>query len=357
MLESSNKGFSALYMVNTLFFHVRNIFVSLRVPLCFSWLRGEFKHPYKSFQLLLLLLLLGGCQVKSEVLEPRVNYSVSSNDVAGFPTAFPPLTSQEASQDWGKELRIGEMFGRELDFYRAIGTWKRALVLLPSEEKGRRMQIEYDIIQAYFLAGKYGDVVTTFEQSSLVHVGPTFPAFGDLLVMLYEAYLETGQESNADKLMLLIKSGNAAIGEKLQLGKAIQHGDLKALHQHFCNNQTPTADFLYTYISQAKSVKKAQLLNAIFPGAGYAYVGQKKTGLTSFLINTLFFAATWRLAEHGHIAAACITGGLEMGWYIGGINGAGLAAKEYNQVLYEVLAGQQMRKQQLFPLLMVETRF
>lgn len=333
------------------------MFSSLRVNLVPRCLRGELKRSYKSLLLLpFVLLSLVGCQVKTAVLEPRVSYCPSSNDVVGFPTAFSPLSPAEASQDWGKELRIGEMFGRELDFYRAIGTWKRALVLLPAEEQARRMQLEYDIIQGYFLAGKYGEVVTAFELSSLVHVAPTFPAFGDLLVMLYEAYLETGHDSNAAKLMLLIDSGNATIGEKLQLGKAIQHGDLSALHQRFCHD-TATEDFFFGYTSQSKSVKKAQLLNALLPGAGYAYVGQKKTGLTSFLINTLFIAATWRLAEHGHIAAACITGGLEMGWYIGGINGAGLAAKEYNQVLYEVMAGEHMRKQQLFPLLMVETRF
>jgi len=364
------------------------------------------------FYFLGLLLLVGGCQSNSYLLEPQIVPRVLPGDVSAVPSAFPTLVAEEIVEDWSKELRIGEMFARELDYYRAIGTFKRALVLVPAHRQQRRMQMEYDIVQCYFLAAKYGEAIAFFDQSSLYRASPAFPAFGDLLLMLYESYRQLGQEKTAAQLLEVIENGNKDMGEKLLLVGAVQRADIAwlktqaqgdvalahishtfpgnlhtlstdfdpltgeaVLHKHsprLSEGQSPSTErhfsarecekcglaaFVDSYTLQQKSVRKAQLLNAILPGAGYAYVGQKKSALTSFLINTLFIAATWRLAQRGHIAAACITGGLEMGWYGGGINGAGLAAKEHNKVVYEALAHAYMRKQALFPFLMLETRF
>ena len=46
-----------------------------------------------------------------------------------------------------------------------------------------------------------------------------------------------------------------------------------------------------------------------------------------------------------------------MGWYFGGINGAGLAAQEYNERVYERLARDTMIENKLFPILMLEKAF
>jgi hypothetical protein len=116
-------------------------------------------------------------------------------------------------------------------------------------------------------------------------------------------------------------------------------------------------EFLIEYSCNKKSVSKAQTLNAILPGAGYYYVGQKKSGLTSFIINALFIAATYQLFDHGYIAAGIITGSLECGWYFGGINGAGLAAKEYNEQLYQSLGKEFMIQNRLFPILTIQKGF
>lgn len=338
-------------MINSKYIYF--IFASLRLCVESSVLRQYLQNHTASLVAALFLL---GCQPNSMLLEPEIFYEPSSVDVIGFPSAFPPLSQQEALQDWGKEQRIALMFAQEQDYYRAIGCWKRSLVLLPEKEMARRMQVEYNILLAYFLAGKKGEVVTEFEKSSLVFATAAFPAFGDMLVMLHEAYSSIGQEEKASLILSLIETGNSSIADKLNLGRQIRQGALDKLEERSCSDEE-TARFLSSYSGAAKSVRKAQLLNALLPGMGYAYVGQKKSALTSFLINTLFIAATWRLVERGHIAAACITGGLEFGWYAGGINGAGLAAKEYNQRLYEVLAGAHMRKKELFPLFMIETRF
>ena len=49
------------------------------------------------------------------------------------------------------------------------------------------------------------------------------------------------------------------------------------------------SDIKKIYTENWKSPTKARWLNGILPGAGYSYIGQKQTALTSFLINALFY--------------------------------------------------------------------
>ena len=54
--------------------------------------------------------------------------------------------------------------------------------------------------------------------------------------------------------------------------------------------------------------------------------------------------------NQGNIAAGLITASFETGWYFGGINGAGLAAQEFNQRMYEVNTKEIMFQNRLFPI-------
>ena len=111
------------------------------------------------------------------------------------------------------------------------------------------------------------------------------------------------------------------------------------------------------YEIKKKSVGGAQILNTFIPGAGYFYVGQKKTALTALLLNTLFIVASYEFFHHGYIAAGIITTSFEMGWYFGGIYGAGEAAKFYNERLFENVATPMMNQEKVFPALMLKYAF
>jgi hypothetical protein len=114
---------------------------------------------------------------------------------------------------------------------------------------------------------------------------------------------------------------------------------------------------LENYFSEKKSVKKAQFLNALLPGAGYLYLGQKKSALTAFCLNTLFITAAYQFFKHHHFAAGLITTSFESGWYFGGIYGAGEEAKYYNERLYEQNASRVLNAHNLFPALMLDHAF
>lgn len=304
-------------------------------------------------------LLVSGCQPRTPPIEPTITYVIPQHKLERLPSSFPPFTLEEASQDWVRELYIGDAFAREQDLYRAITSYKRALVLTPCDLKERRMQILYNIALCYYIGSKYQDVINTFEESELTDAKPPFPALNNLMIMLYDSYMKQNQCEKAEAVLDLIEMCSPDTARDLTLYTDVVLGSLCAVEADITNHPANEALIPYfcEYKLNAKSPKKAQILNAVLPGAGYYYVGQKKSALTSFVINVLFTAAAYQFFHHGYYAAGAITASLETGWYLGGINGAGLEAKEYNERLYDVMGHKMLADNGLFPVLMFETAF
>ncbi len=63
------------------------------------------------------------------------------------------------------------------------------------------------------------------------------------------------------------------------------------------------------------------------------------------------------ILDHDLYAPAIITAGFEVGWYAGGIYGAGMAAKEHNTQLYEKYCYKMLQQERLFPFLMLHYGF
>lgn len=307
----------------------------------------------KGGYLLLLGLCLISCSREMCSFEPNVSYCVSKRNVECLPSSFPPLTNDEMKTEWGKELFLGIQFAKDFDFYRAISCYKRALYLSSCHRQG---EIEFHILEAYYLAGKYEDVIETYETGSLRDVPLNFPAMHELLLMLFDAYESQQDTFRAERIRRLIESENKEEAERLQLYQEIQEADFPALLEKSEEDQEVSC-FLNQYCSHMKSVKKAELLNALLPGAGYFYVEQKQTGVTAFIVNFLFTFAAIQSFKRGDVALGAILTSLEVGWYVGGINGAGLAAKQWNEKTYAMFGKEFLLKEKAFPILMFEYAF
>ncbi len=291
------------------------------------------------------------------MLQPQISYSPPAALVALLPSAFPPLSKEERRQEWARELFIAEHFAREADWYRAITSYKRAGFLLPNAFEQRRQEIEYGVLQSYYFGQKYADVLETYEHSTLSSL-ETFLPVDDLYIILSDAAMQAKQDKMASYWALELEKSQPELAERLALGVAIRTADLPMLSSHANeHSDSSTRMLLDAYQAGAKSVAKARVLNALLPGAGYLYVGQKSTAFTSFALNALFVAAAYHFFHHHNIAAAVITLSLESGWYVGGINGAGLAAKAYNENLYETLARETLFQERLFPVLLLKYAF
>jgi TM2 domain-containing membrane protein YozV len=304
---------------------------------------------------LLLLLFCAGCHRTTEDHHPKLSYAVQDRYLQALPSAFPPLSPHERSEDWGRELTIGRGFAKELDLYSAIATFKRSQFLLPDGTKDslRSSELNYDIFLAYYLGQKYDEAIYTFGTTSLWKSESNFPAFHDLMVALYDVDLRTEvpiEERN--RILLRLQPSFPETAHRLAYSGALIEANFEQLEQF------PEAEpLLKEYTLKKKSVGGAQALNALLPGAGYFYLGQGQSGITAFLLNGLFIWATIHFFQHGHVAAGAITASFEAGWYFGGIYGAGQEARFYNERLYETIATPMMQREKLFPVLMLQCAF
>ncbi|HSX11989.1 MAG TPA: tetratricopeptide repeat protein [Rhabdochlamydiaceae bacterium] len=309
---------------------------------------------------LFALFLLAGCfRGRQECLEPKLNYVLQERYLKQLPSPFPPLTEAEKKEDWGKEYLIGMSFAKELDLYQAMTAFRRAEILAPASLENRKLEMEYVVLLSYYFGRRYEEVDNSFSNSRLRNVSESFPAFHDLLLILYDTYQQLGNETKAAQMLQLIHHYYPAEYEKLQISSAMVRADLCQLRAIAW--EKPDIPYinplLCNYDSGKKSIVKAQLINAVLPGGGYLYLGQKQTAFTAFLVNSLFIAAAVTFFQKGEVAAGIITASFEAGWYFGGIYGAGQEARFYNERLYERNATPIMNQCRLFPALMLNYGF
>lgn len=320
--------------------------------------------------LLILLLFAIGCQRVPTQIQPCVETPPHPKEIfretrgVAVPQSrsynpFPALTAEERATDWGKEHEIALAFAADFDLFRAITSFKRALFLLPPECRERRLELEYDVALSYYLGKKYIETVYTVESTELLAIDATFPAYRDMLLMLYDSYTQLERCDNAAHILGLIERDFPEIAMKLALLRAVECGDLCFLSE--VGKKNSSCGYLSTivegYECNAKSIPRAQLLNALVPGAGYWYVGQRETAVTALLINALFITASVQCFCHDQLAAGIILASIESGWYFGGIQGAGLAAKRYNEDLYERYAAKITQREGFCPALMLRFSF
>lgn len=305
------------------------------------------------------VLSLTSCYRVPDQIEPEFSYVVQDKYIKSLQTSFPPLDEHEKAQEWGREYQIGVAFAKRLDLYRSVTAFRRAEILVPDSDYHRKQEVEYYVILCYYLGKRYDEALDAFEDSTLRIIDTKFPTYHDLLVILYECYLNTEKEEKARKVLSIVQNQFPETAKQLELSTAITKAELTSLKKKTYSPRTANdvSHLTTEYNAQKKSVALAQGLNALVPGAGYLYVGQKQSALTAFLLNGLFITAAVELFLHGHTAAGIIVTSFESGWYFGGIYGAGEAAKLYNERLYEDKAITTLNNNSLFPVFTLKYGF
>jgi tetratricopeptide (TPR) repeat protein len=369
--------------------------------------------------LILLPFLLISCFNSTRFFSPHLDFSVQDKYIRSLPLSFAPLTDEEIKEPWGHEAYIGHLFTQKLDLYAAITALNRARLLIPEDNLSRKTEIEYGILYCYYLGKKYADVIDTFEESTLAQVTTSFPAFHDLLIILSESYLKTKDLERAGWILQTLHKFYPDNARKMVLSMALSRGDVEAVTylatkgdakeellaltspskgcipeeraasispskgcipdertpsispvncseeaapkitalKEYVLAQDSLQELATSYRKEKKSPQGASFLNALLPGAGYLYLGQKQSAFTSFCLNSLFIGAAYYFYRENNLPAAIITTGFEMGWYFGGIVGAKEAAILYNERLYEAKAHPTMRSHKLYPLLQLNYGF
>lgn len=302
-----------------------------------------------------LLLLCSCCKVSSKI-EPNIIYSASDTFIKELKNPFPSLSHDEIKEDWAREYTIALGFGKKMDLYQAICTFKRAEILIPPEKENRKFEVQYFIVLCYYLGNKYPYVVEAFEASSLPNIDKSFLAFHDLLIVLYDTYTHLNETEKAESTKKVLEDSFPESAEELNISTALLDADIDKL-KILAKNYDYLTPFIDSYESKKKSIKKAELLNGLLPGAGYLYLGQKKSALTAFLLNGVFIWATYEFFHKGYVPAGIIFASFEAGWYFGGIYGAGEEAKFYNERIYDSEVKPLMNTKKIYPFFMLRYAF
>jgi TM2 domain-containing membrane protein YozV len=279
----------------------------------------------------------------SPLIEPKIEHTVHERYLKSLSSPFTPLTPEEKETQWGSEYTIGIHFAKNLDFYRAITAFRRAEILTTSDE--RKIEAQYETLLNYYLGKRYPETETAFDESDLKTVSINFPAFHDLLVILYDTYLHLDHPEKAAHVLNLTAQYFPETHKNL-----LQYTSLKEVKPS--NHPIWTA-----YQENKKSPLLAPLLNALIPGTGYLYLGQIQTAITALLVNGLFIAAAIFFFKRKAYAAALIFLSFEAGWYFGGIHGGKRGAKFYNERVYEQIATPYMNREGIFPIYQLKHAF
>lgn len=297
--------------------------------------------------LLLLTLFATGCAPHLTRPESFLHYTHSEKeraDLLEYPDESAHITP---SNDWGREILVGQAFAKEGDWYRALTSFRKARFLMRltnSSTPELEARLAWSECLLYAFAGKWHEVTTTWEHyRDDIHISdPTM--IEQWSILMFAAYTYEGWPEGANTFLAQLPP-KSPIRDALLEWKRLSLLSTDEL-QKAQNNGIESL-----LASQMKSPQKARVMNACLPGLGYWYVGQKQTACTSFLLNASFLGAGIQLFTIHQPFLALITLSFEVGWYLGGITGAGIEAEEYNQRLKETTLMPYLRQKKGFPLL------
>jgi outer membrane protein assembly factor BamD (BamD/ComL family)/TM2 domain-containing membrane protein YozV len=252
------------------------------------------------------------------------------------------------------QLRLGDVFFSEGEYYRAITEYRKFAILFPASDKGAYALFRTGL--ASYLGEEYADAARIFSLLRRDYPGSEFrdPA------MFFEAIARWRKKDyqEAELLFDQLAKGESASGfaPRASAAKALLELDMddvkgaRAELERFLAlfpghaGEPDVREALalfdeYEHLPR-KSEILAGILSAILPGSGYVYAGRYGDGLTAFLLNGLFIAGTVMAVQSQWYPAAGLTGGIGLPFYLGNIYGSANAAARWNaSVKKEARAG------------------
>ncbi len=251
------------------------------------------------------------------------------------------------------QLRLGDVFMAEGEYYRAVTEYKKFIILFPDSEKAD--YAEFRIGMAYLQGDEFEKAAQAFELVGSRYAGSSFaPAAAYNEGLSYVRLNETEKADAAfNKALALYPASEYArsslIGKSLiKFDRKDIPGCRKLLEQYLADyprdDRADRVKNTLTLLNQNreltyKSPVAAGILSAIVPGSGHIYAGHYGDGITSLFLNGLFIAGTVVAVEHENYALAGVVGLIGMPFYVGNIYGAANAATKYNIGIRKDLRG------------------
>lgn len=242
------------------------------------------------------------------------------------------------------QLKLGDAFLREKEYYRAITEYKKLLILFPDSEKADCAVFRVGL--AYYKGEEYESCA-----SSLSSFKARYPTSENLIeaqyveglclwkLKRYQPALQNFDgiagaypDSPYGPLSLAAASLVALDEEDIPASRArlerLMAGCRKTAEQNRAREAAPLLS-RYQRLPH-KSEALAAVLSAVIPGAGYIYAGHYGDGITAFLINALWIAGAVTGIQAEYYAVSGVLAGVGLPFYFGNIYGSANAAKKWN---------------------------
>jgi len=242
------------------------------------------------------------------------------------------------------QMRLGDAFMAEGEYYRAITEYKKYQILFPD---GRQSDTAlYKTGMAYYLGLEYQPAVEIFAA-----LRTRFPASNHAVEA---AYLEGVCNSKLNRLDKAAAAFEAAAASKAatdvaprarlglsmvefdRVGPAAARNELHRFLADFpADHRSGKVQEALSLLPQdgelpRKSPLAAGILSAILPGSGHMYAGHYGDGATALLLNGLFITGTIVAIQQENYAVAGVVGVIGLPFYLGNIYGAANAAVKWN---------------------------
>jgi len=260
-------------------------------------------------------------------------------------STLPLYATEEAIQLTGDvQMRLGDAFMEEGEYYRAVTEYKKYLILFP---EGRQADTAlFKAATASYLGSEYDTAVDTFAT-----VRSRFPKSRHAAESAYQEAICHLRMSRFDRAAAAFEAAAAypaddRFAPKARLARALVQFDKENIPEsrkdltRFLNDfpADPRKEKVreaLTLLPQTdelphKSPVVAGILSALLPGSGHIYAGHYGDGVTALLLNGLFIAGTVVAVQQENYAVAGVAGVIGLPFYAGNIYGAANAASKWN---------------------------
>jgi len=242
------------------------------------------------------------------------------------------------------QMRLGDAFMAEGEYYRAVTEYKKHLILFPDSRQSDTALFKTG--RAYYLGLEYESAAQIFASLRTRFPGSPHETEAAYHEGVCNAKLNRLDKAAAAFEAAAITEASPEIGPRARLGRAFIKFDKGEFTETRDELQRFSIDFpadpragkVHSALSllpqngelPKKSPLTAGILSAIVPGSGHMYAGHYGDGATALLLNGLFIAGTVVAIQQENYAVAGVVGIIGLPFYIGNIYGAANAATKWN---------------------------
>jgi tetratricopeptide (TPR) repeat protein len=232
-------------------------------------------------------------------------------------------------------LSLGRHLAKQGNYDAAITEYKRFLFFHPDDP--RIGEVYYNIGLAYKAQGLWTEAVTALRTATSLAINNETKSEYQLALAVTLIATENYDLAQLELIKVVLRKPSVPLYRRALFLQGVAYiyqfrwEEARGVLQDYTPDEKLDGLFEAALNIPQKSIKVAQVLSTIFPGAGHIYAGDWRDGLNAFLLNGAFAFLTIDAVLAEHYTDAALWGGLIFWrYYRGNTFHAEEAAKQFN---------------------------